>query len=314
MSECIEPDINVSDSLSVATRTLLAQAFALDRMFFRFGREAAAGKRLDRRRMNKALKAQDRCRATIKILMGLQAAAAAKEKFSDSNESTIQTLKTTCIANSLLRDHLAVPPPRAIRPHKRLWSRKTWSAERRARHAAAIREWQPWNKSTGPRTQEGKARSSTNALKHGRRSRAHIEMRRAERGLLSDSAFNIALAKLSLRTLSTRATFPSPLGGEVEVPARSGALRARLADLSAEAHRGKAVAAAQRRQVGGLSPRRQAPVSHRIGIGRASPALVPFHRKFSGNRGLSGVLPADNAASRRRWRIARHDEEDIRLK
>jgi hypothetical protein len=40
-----------------------------------------------------------------------------------------------------------------------------WTPERRAKQAEAIRNWQPWNKSTGPRTKEGKARSSRNADK-----------------------------------------------------------------------------------------------------------------------------------------------------
>lgn len=38
-----------------------------------------------------------------------------------------------------------------------------WTPERRAKQAEAIRRWQPWSKSTGPRTKEGKARSSRNA-------------------------------------------------------------------------------------------------------------------------------------------------------
>lgn len=41
----------------------------------------------------------------------------------------------------------------------------SWTPERRAKQAEAIRRWQPWNKSTGPRTEEGKARSSRNADK-----------------------------------------------------------------------------------------------------------------------------------------------------
>jgi hypothetical protein len=44
-----------------------------------------------------------------------------------------------------------------------------WSDERRATHAAAIRRWKPWEKSTGPRTATGKARAAQNAYKHGRR-------------------------------------------------------------------------------------------------------------------------------------------------
>lgn len=45
-----------------------------------------------------------------------------------------------------------------------------WTPERRARAAELIRTWRPWEKSTGPRTDAGKAASSTNALKHGARS------------------------------------------------------------------------------------------------------------------------------------------------
>lgn len=43
-----------------------------------------------------------------------------------------------------------------------------WSPERRAKHAAAIRRWKPWTKSTGPKTASGKARAAQNATKHGR--------------------------------------------------------------------------------------------------------------------------------------------------
>jgi hypothetical protein len=44
-----------------------------------------------------------------------------------------------------------------------------WSQRRRARQAEAIRRWRPWERSTGPRTVEGKARSSRNADKGGQR-------------------------------------------------------------------------------------------------------------------------------------------------
>ncbi len=56
-----------------------------------------------------------------------------------------------------------------------------WSAERRARHSAAIRQWAPWTKSTGPRTVAGKAKSSMNALKHGQYCRQAYEFRAALR-------------------------------------------------------------------------------------------------------------------------------------
>ena len=37
-----------------------------------------------------------------------------------------------------------------------------WTSARRLGQAEAIRRWQPWTRSTGPRTPEGKARSSRN--------------------------------------------------------------------------------------------------------------------------------------------------------
>ena len=42
-----------------------------------------------------------------------------------------------------------------------------WTSERRAQQSAAIRRWQPWAKSTGPRSPDGKARAARNADKGG---------------------------------------------------------------------------------------------------------------------------------------------------
>lgn len=44
-----------------------------------------------------------------------------------------------------------------------------WTLERRARQAELIRTWRPWVNSTGPRTDEGKARTSRNGFKGGMR-------------------------------------------------------------------------------------------------------------------------------------------------
>ena len=45
----------------------------------------------------------------------------------------------------------------------------TWTPERRARQAALIRVWRPWEKSTGPKSPAGKATSASNAFKGGHR-------------------------------------------------------------------------------------------------------------------------------------------------
>lgn len=42
-----------------------------------------------------------------------------------------------------------------------------WTPERRARQAALIRAWKPWERATGPRTPDGKATASRNAYKGG---------------------------------------------------------------------------------------------------------------------------------------------------
>ena len=42
-----------------------------------------------------------------------------------------------------------------------------WTQEQRNRRAEAIKKWKPWEKSTGPRTPDGKAKVATNAYKGG---------------------------------------------------------------------------------------------------------------------------------------------------
>lgn len=46
-----------------------------------------------------------------------------------------------------------------------------WTRERRARQAELIRQWAPWSKSTGPRTEAGKLRVSRNGWRGGHRPR-----------------------------------------------------------------------------------------------------------------------------------------------
>jgi hypothetical protein len=52
-----------------------------------------------------------------------------------------------------------------------------WTPERRARQSAAIAAWRPWERSTGPKTPEGKARSSRNADRGGQRGKLRTELR-----------------------------------------------------------------------------------------------------------------------------------------
>ena len=68
-----------------------------------------------------------------------------------------------------------------------------WSLERRARQAELIRQWEPWARSSGPRSLEGKQRVSRNAWTGGHRARLRElskmvnEQVRASRELVNSS-------------------------------------------------------------------------------------------------------------------------------
>ena len=49
--------------------------------------------------------------------------------------------------------------------------RRIWTLEQRLQQAQRIHQQKPWERSTGPKTPEGKAISRENSLKHGTRSK-----------------------------------------------------------------------------------------------------------------------------------------------
>jgi hypothetical protein len=44
-----------------------------------------------------------------------------------------------------------------------------WTPEERERQSALIRQWKPWERSTGPQTKQGKVAVASNAFKGGER-------------------------------------------------------------------------------------------------------------------------------------------------
>jgi hypothetical protein len=193
----IEAGETPHDAVSAVTKVLVAQAFALDDMFYRAAREAFSTDVPSDYHARKALKAQERCRLTFKALLALRGAAS-ERKISNLNGQTIQALKTIFPTNSLPKRGTATASVQAQRPKRRTLKSNRWTAERRARQALAIRSWQPWRTSTGPKTQEGKARSTRNALKHGLRSKAFLEGRREDRRILARAADNLAILRRGL--------------------------------------------------------------------------------------------------------------------
>jgi urease accessory protein UreF len=75
-----------------------------------------------------------------------------------------------------------------------------WTAERRAKQAALIRTWKPWEKSTGAKTPEGKAISAKNAYRYAQRElcremlRESRELRRENRQLWQEMRAMLALS------------------------------------------------------------------------------------------------------------------------
>jgi hypothetical protein len=283
MSEGMETTGSAPGALDRVTRVLVAQAVVLDEMFYRAAKEAYSTEDISYYHARKALKAQARCRATFNVLLKLRAAASARraearlpreggKKFPNLNEGTIQTLKTPYSANTLAKTLSPPAAPNPARSPKRRPRRACirWSPERRARQALAIRSWQPWLKSTGPRTEGGKARSARNALKHGLRSRATIEARREDRRLLELSTHNIATAKALFRPF--------------------------LPGVARRAEPGRPF-------LPGVA--RRAEPGHSIDIGSATPALIPSRPRITRESRPGGTLPpVQTAGPRRGWRIA----------
>ena len=77
--------------------------------------------------------------------------------------------------------------------------------EHRRLRSELIRRWRPWEKSTGPRTPEGKARSSRNRWRGGQREQFRALMRKLhsaldeQAGVLDEIADDLPALRVKLR-------------------------------------------------------------------------------------------------------------------
>ena len=90
----------------------------------------------------------------------------------------------------------ACRPPRARPPATR-----GWPPERRARQRALIRNWAPWRKTTGPKTEAGKKLSAQNALRHGLYTRKTQDEFRALRSALRRNALTLMIVRAHLNAI-----------------------------------------------------------------------------------------------------------------
>lgn len=73
---------------------------------------------------------------------------------------------------------------------------RQWTQEERLRQSQLIRNWRPWEQSTGAKTEAGKAASKMNAYKHGGRS-----------AIISEMENILGYYKLNLKSFTTSNTF-----------------------------------------------------------------------------------------------------------
>ena len=158
---CSEGDLKRPEAM------LTAQAHTLDAIFNKLALLAINAKDMNQREsyLKLALRAQSQCRATLQALatvknppvMGYVRQANVSHGPQQVNNASATTQQRPA------RGKIVICKTK----HWRGTMANGWSPERRARQAKLIRQWRPWEKSTGPRTQAGKEVVSRNAYKGG---------------------------------------------------------------------------------------------------------------------------------------------------
>ena len=157
---------------------LVAQSHTLDEIFAALARRAQANisegySEAGERYMRLAFKAQSQCRTTIETLTEIKnprpVAFVRQANISNgpqqiNNGQTDPNFRTHTRAHAGAGD-IENPQSKLLEAKQNEWM-DTGAA---ARQAALIQRWKPWERSTGPTTEEGKARVAGNACKGGER-------------------------------------------------------------------------------------------------------------------------------------------------
>jgi hypothetical protein len=167
--------------LSEMEALLVAQATSLDAIYTEMARRAALnmGEHLAATEiyMRLALKAQSQCRSTLESLAEIKA------------PRHVSFVKQANIAHGPQQvNNGNAPAHGTTRFSQTNYQRSAMSYFRTPEHrrlrAELIRQWKPWEWSSGPQTESGKAASAANSLKHGNRSQEALELLRDLRAYL----------------------------------------------------------------------------------------------------------------------------------
>jgi hypothetical protein len=155
-------------NLGDAEAMLIRQAVALNAMFTNLANTAMHAKHQAtlEHSMKCALKAQSQCRATLETLAAIKnpPVVFARQANIANGPQQVNNAADRGLEQVTRAGQLQNAPKKLLEAPG-----EGWTIERRKKQARAIKTWRPWEYSTGPRTPEGKARSSRNADRGGHR-------------------------------------------------------------------------------------------------------------------------------------------------